>query len=42
VPRLLIEKPQYSWLGLGIVALGLPLYAMWRRWGANAILDLKV
>jgi len=39
---LLIEKPQYSWLGLGIVALGLPVYAMWRRWGANAILDVKV
>jgi len=27
---LLVEKPQYSWLGLGIVALGLPVYAIWR------------
>ena len=27
---LLIEKPQYSWLGLGIVALGVPVYAVWR------------
>lgn len=33
---LLIEKPQYSWLGLGI-ALGLPVYAVWRRLGAVEI-----
>jgi len=30
---LLIEKPQYSGLGLGIVALGLPVYAVWRAIG---------
>jgi APA family basic amino acid/polyamine antiporter len=39
---LLIEKPQYSWLGLGIVALGLPVYAMWRWWGAAPVVDEKV
>jgi APA family basic amino acid/polyamine antiporter len=33
---LLIEKPQYSWLGLGIVALGLPVYALWRAVGRSA------
>ncbi len=27
---LLVLKPQYSWLGLGIVALGVPVYALWR------------
>jgi len=27
---LLVQKPQYSWLGLGIVALGVPVYAVWR------------
>jgi len=32
---LLIEKPQYSWLGLGIVALGLPVYAIWRAIGRS-------
>jgi basic amino acid/polyamine antiporter, APA family len=30
---LLIEKPQYSWLGLGIVALGVPVYFLWKAWG---------
>jgi APA family basic amino acid/polyamine antiporter len=39
---LLIEKPQYSWLGLGIVALGLPVYALWRWWGAADRVDAKV
>jgi APA family basic amino acid/polyamine antiporter len=29
---LLIEKPQYSWLGLGIVALGIPVYFLWKAW----------
>lgn len=28
---LLIEKPLYTWPGLLIVALGLPVYALWRR-----------
>jgi basic amino acid/polyamine antiporter, APA family len=31
--NLLIEKPQYSWLGLGIVALGIPVYGFWKWWG---------
>ena len=39
---LLIEKPQYSWLGLGIVALGLPVYALWRWWGAGDEVEAKV
>jgi APA family basic amino acid/polyamine antiporter len=30
---LLIEKPQYSWLGLGIVALGIPVYFVWKARG---------
>jgi basic amino acid/polyamine antiporter, APA family len=38
---LLIEKPQYSWLGLGIVALGLPVYALW-RWLGAARVEAKV
>jgi APA family basic amino acid/polyamine antiporter len=29
---LLVEKPRYSWLGLGIVALGVPVYVFWRWW----------
>ncbi len=32
---LLIEKPQYSWLGLGIVAVGLPVY------GAVALVERR-
>jgi len=39
---LLVEKPQYSWLGLGIVALGLPVYALWRWWGAANSVDVKM
>ncbi len=35
--NLLIEKPQYSWLGLGIVALGLPVYGLWRWWGRRRL-----
>ncbi len=34
--NLLIEKPQYSWLGLGIVALGLPVYLLWRWSGSRS------
>jgi APA family basic amino acid/polyamine antiporter len=33
--NLLIEKPQYTWPGLIIVALGVPVYFAWRRLGAN-------
>jgi APA family basic amino acid/polyamine antiporter len=29
--NLLIHKPQYSWPGLTIVALGIPVYYAWRR-----------
>ena len=39
---LLIEKPQYSWLGLGIVAVGLPVYALWRWWSAGDEVQAKV
>jgi APA family basic amino acid/polyamine antiporter len=35
--NLLIEKPQYSWLGLGIVALGWPVYLLWRWWGRRRV-----
>ncbi len=31
---LLIYKPGYTWPGLGIVVLGLPVYYLWRRQGA--------
>jgi APA family basic amino acid/polyamine antiporter len=29
--NLLIQKPQYTWPGLGIVLLGVPVYLLWRR-----------
>ena len=28
---LLVKKPLYTWPGLGIVALGLPVYLLWKR-----------
>jgi APA family basic amino acid/polyamine antiporter len=28
---LLVQKPQYTWPGIAIVALGLPVYWLWRR-----------
>jgi APA family basic amino acid/polyamine antiporter len=28
--NLLVQKPQYTWPGLGIVALGVPVYFIWR------------
>ncbi len=28
---LLVHKPQYTWPGIAIVALGLPVYWLWRR-----------
>ena len=31
--NLLVQKPQYSWPGLIIVALGVPVYFAWRRVG---------
>jgi APA family basic amino acid/polyamine antiporter len=39
---LLIEKPQYSWLGLGLVALGIPVYAVWRMVGRTATSSEKM
>ncbi len=31
--NLLIQRPQYTWPGLGIVLLGVPVYLLWRRGG---------
>jgi APA family basic amino acid/polyamine antiporter len=28
---LLAQKPQYTWPGIAIVVLGLPVYWLWRR-----------
>ena len=33
---LLMEKPLYTWPGLGIVALGVPVYFCWRHFGRKA------
>ena len=33
---LLVQKPLYTWPGLLIVALGAPVYALWRRFGGTA------
>ena len=33
---LLLEKPLYTWPGLLIVAAGIPVYAAWRRTGAES------
>ena len=33
---LLLYKPQYTWPGLIIVLLGLPVYYLWRRFGAQS------
>jgi APA family basic amino acid/polyamine antiporter len=32
--NLLIQKPLYTWPGLVIVALGIPVYFVWRRGAA--------
>ncbi|MGH8480034.1 MAG: APC family permease [Gammaproteobacteria bacterium] len=32
VANLLVQKPQYTWPGLMIVALGVPVYFAWRRY----------
>jgi APA family basic amino acid/polyamine antiporter len=32
---LLRYKPQYTWPGLAIVCLGLPIYAIWSRVGGT-------
>ncbi|MCC7157079.1 MAG: amino acid permease [Bryobacterales bacterium] len=33
---LLMYKPSYTWPGLIIVLLGIPVYFIWRRWGSEA------
>ncbi|HEY6453793.1 MAG TPA: amino acid permease [Steroidobacteraceae bacterium] len=33
--NLLIQRPQYTWPGLCIVVLGVPVYLLWRRFGAR-------
>lgn len=33
--NLLIQRPQYSWPGLVIVLLGIPVYLLWRRRGQH-------
>lgn len=33
---LLMYKPSYTWPGLLIVLLGIPVYFIWRRWGKEA------
>lgn len=33
---LLIFKPQYTWPGLGIVLLGIPVYYVWKKFGSSA------
>jgi APA family basic amino acid/polyamine antiporter len=33
---LLVKKPLYTWPGLIIVALGIPVYAIWRKKGLTA------
>jgi len=32
---LLIFKPSYTWPGMVIVLLGIPVYYLWRKWGAK-------
>ena len=32
---LLIYKPTYTWPGLVIVIMGVPVYYIWKRWGRN-------
>jgi len=38
--NLLIQRPQYTWPGLCIVLLGVPVYLLWRRFGARAVIPL--
>jgi basic amino acid/polyamine antiporter, APA family len=34
---LLIFKPQYTWPGLGIVLLGIPVYFVWKRYRSRTV-----
>jgi basic amino acid/polyamine antiporter, APA family len=38
--NLLIQRPQYSWPGLIIVLLGVPVYLLWRKAAARAVTAL--
>lgn len=35
--NLLMQRPQYTWPGLFIVVLGVPVYLLWRRFGTRAV-----
>jgi APA family basic amino acid/polyamine antiporter len=35
--NLLVRRPQYAGLGLAIVALGVPVYFLWRRFGVRPV-----
>jgi APA family basic amino acid/polyamine antiporter len=36
---LLRYKPQYTWPGLILVLLGIPVYLLWKRFGAEAVVE---
>jgi hypothetical protein len=38
--NLLIQRPQYTWPGLVIVLVGVPVYLLWRRRGIRAMVAL--
>ncbi|HEY4341336.1 MAG TPA: amino acid permease [Steroidobacteraceae bacterium] len=38
--NLLIQRPQYTWPGLCIVVLGVPVYLLWRKYGARPVAAL--
>ncbi len=38
--NLLIQRPQYTWPGLCIVLLGVPVYLLWRKFGARGVVTL--
>ena len=40
--NLLIQRPQYTWPGLFIVVLGVPVYLLWRRFGARPAAALLI
>jgi len=37
--NLLVEKPLYTWPGLLIVVIGIPVYFVWRRFGGGAVAE---
>ena len=38
--NLLVQRPQYTWPGLFIVVLGVPVYLLWRRFGTRSVAAL--